>query len=76
MTNPPFHAGKRIDYDAALAFIAEARGRLTPRGRLVVVANGFIRYERAMREAFGNAEIIADNRRYQVVQASAHRAEG
>lgn len=70
VTNPPFHAGKRIDYDAAQAFIGDARRHLAPRGRFILVANGFIRYERAMRDAFGGAEMIAGDRRYQVLQAT------
>ncbi len=69
VTNPPFHAGKAIDYDASQAFIAGARDLLTPRGRLIVVANAFLRYERAMQERFGNVETLAESRRYHVLQA-------
>jgi 16S rRNA (guanine1207-N2)-methyltransferase len=71
VTNPPFHAGKAIDHDAALAFIAGARDLLTPRGRLLVVANAFLRYERAMQGQFGTVETVAEDRRYHVLQASA-----
>lgn len=69
VTNPPFHTGKAVDYDAAGAFIAGARELLTPRGRLVLVANAFIRYERAMQETFGSVETIAENDRYHVLQS-------
>jgi 16S rRNA (guanine1207-N2)-methyltransferase len=70
VTNPPFHAGKAVDHDAALAFIAGARALLAPRGRLIVVANAFIRYERAMQELYGQVETLAENRRYHVLQAT------
>jgi 16S rRNA (guanine1207-N2)-methyltransferase len=69
VTNPPFHTGKAVDYDAAGAFIAGARELLNPRGRLLLVANAFIRYERAMQETFGSVETIAENDRYHVLQA-------
>lgn len=69
VSNPPFHAGKAVDYDASQAFIAGARDLLTPRGRLVVVANAFIRYERAMQERFGQVETLAESRQYHVLEA-------
>jgi 16S rRNA (guanine1207-N2)-methyltransferase len=69
VTNPPFHTGRAVDYDAAGAFIAGARELLTPRGRLMLVANAFIRYERAMQETFGSVETVAENDRYHVLQS-------
>ncbi len=68
VTNPPFHAGKMVNYDAAGAFIAGARELLTSRGRLLLVANAFIRYERAMQERYGTVEIVAEDRRYHLLQ--------
>jgi hypothetical protein len=41
---------------------------LTSRGRVLLVANAFIRYERAMQERYGTVEIIAEDRRYHVLQ--------
>jgi 16S rRNA (guanine1207-N2)-methyltransferase len=68
VTNPPFHAGKGISYDAAGAFIAEARQHLTSRGRFLLVANAFIRYERAMRDVFEAVDTVAENGRYHLLQ--------
>ena len=76
VTNPPFHTGKAVDYDAAGAFIAGARELLTPRGRLMLVANTFIRYERAMQETFGSVETIAENDRYHVLQSPTREPRG
>ncbi len=67
ITNPPFHAGKSIDYVAAHAFIAHARAVLVPGGRLVLVANAFIPYAKLMTEVFENGTALANDRRYQVL---------
>lgn len=69
VTNPPFHTGKAVDYDAAGAFIAGARELLNPRGRLLLVANAFIRYERAMQETFNSVETVAENDRFHILQS-------
>ncbi len=68
VTNPPFHAGKPINYDAATAFIAGAQTLLTSGGRLLLVANAFIRYERVMRAMFPHVEVVAEDRRYHLIQ--------
>lgn len=66
VTNPPFHEGKSVDYQAAHRFIAQARAALRPGGRLALVANRFLPYERVIRPLFGDLERAADDRRYQV----------
>lgn len=66
LTNPPFHVGKAVDYQAAHRFIAQAHAALRPGGRLALVANRFLPYERVMRPLFGSLERAADDRRYQV----------
>ena len=70
VTNPPFHAGKAVDYDMAHAFIEQARSVLTPRGRFVLVANKFIRYDAFARNRFRHVDHIAENGRYQVLVAT------
>jgi 16S rRNA (guanine1207-N2)-methyltransferase len=69
ITNPPFHSGKEVDYEVARAFIAQARQVLNPDGKLLVVANRFIRYERLVRELFKSAERVAETSKYQVLSA-------
>ena len=69
VTNPPFHTGKTIDYEAAHTFIAHARDVLMPDGRLVVVANAFIPYERLISDVFRRVSTLARNNRYQVLVA-------
>lgn len=69
-TNPPFHVGKATDYDIARGFIAGARRALRPGGRLLLVANRFLRYDEPLRAAFDTVECVAETRRYCVWKAS------
>ncbi|CAA9363521.1 MAG: hypothetical protein AVDCRST_MAG93-7799, partial [uncultured Chloroflexia bacterium] len=50
-------------------FITHARTVLVPGGRLVVVANAFIPYERLIDQVFGSVATLAHNKRYQVLMA-------
>lgn len=70
VTNPPFHRGKQIDYSTPNAFIAYARSVLAPSGRLVLVANNFLRYNTVMREHFGHVEPIAQTPSFTLWQAA------
>jgi 16S rRNA (guanine1207-N2)-methyltransferase len=69
VSNPPFHQGKTVDYDMPQRLIAEAGEHLIPGGRLVIVANAFIPYDRLMRERFGAVETLAATRQYRVLAA-------
>lgn len=69
-SNPPFHSGAQVDYAAAEDFIRQSRAALEPGGRLVIVANRFIRYERIMAQVFGRVEVVAEDRRYHVLEGS------
>ena len=71
VSNPPFHQGKLVDYDMPQRLIAEAREHLNPGGRLVIVANAFLPYDRLMREHLGEVEVVAATRQYRVLAASA-----
>ncbi|HMO56890.1 MAG TPA: methyltransferase [Roseiflexaceae bacterium] len=66
LMNPPFHSGKAIDYELPRRFITQAHEALQPGGRLMLVANSFLRYERLMRELFAEVSCLAENRSYQV----------
>lgn len=69
LSNPPFHTGKEVDYAVAQTFIAHAVKLLEPEGRIVVVANRFIRYERLLAETFSEVEILAQTGKYHVLAA-------
>jgi 16S rRNA (guanine1207-N2)-methyltransferase len=67
-SNPPFHTGKSVDYAVAQAFIEHARSTLKPGGRLLLVANKFIRYDQLMRTTFNAVECLVETNKYHVLQ--------
>jgi 16S rRNA (guanine1207-N2)-methyltransferase len=67
-SNPPFHTGKSVDYAVAHAFIEHARSALKPGGRLLLVANKFIRYDHLMRTTFNTVECLIETNKYHVLQ--------
>ncbi|HEY7346933.1 MAG TPA: methyltransferase [Ktedonobacterales bacterium] len=69
LCNPPFHQQRSHSSITALRFIREVGGILAPRGRFYLVASQFLRYEPAMREAFGSVTTIANDRKYKVLLA-------
>jgi 16S rRNA (guanine1207-N2)-methyltransferase len=69
VSNPPFHIGKAVDYEVAQAFIEDSWRVLRPGGRLTIVANRFLRYDKAMRSAFRHLDCIAETGRYWVLSA-------
>jgi 16S rRNA (guanine1207-N2)-methyltransferase len=71
VSNPPFHQGKVVDYDVPHRLIAEAVDHLAPGGRLVIVANAFLPYDRLMRERFRAVETLTATRQYRVLAARA-----
>jgi 16S rRNA (guanine1207-N2)-methyltransferase len=67
-SNPPFHTGHAVDYLVAQAFIQQSCQALEPGGRLVVVANQFIQYERLMKALFAQVDILQRDRSYMILQ--------
>jgi 16S rRNA (guanine1207-N2)-methyltransferase len=70
VTNPPFHLGKATDLDVPMQFIHDAWEVLAPGGRLFLVANRTLPYERAIATLFGNIETVHDGRRFKVLAAT------
>ncbi len=69
LCNPPFHRQHAHSSATALRFIREVSSILAPRGRFYLVANQFLRYEPAMRDAFGSVTTLAHDHRYKVLLA-------
>lgn len=67
LSNPPFHTGKQVSYDIAHVFIRQSRQLLARGGRLVLVANRFLRYDRVMAEVFGDVTTLAATRQFHVL---------
>jgi 16S rRNA (guanine1207-N2)-methyltransferase len=67
VSNPPFHAGGKVHTAAAEAFIVGSRALLAPGGRLALVANRFLPYERVVAAHFRRAVRLAENKSYHVL---------
>ncbi|RPI32941.1 MAG: class I SAM-dependent methyltransferase [Chloroflexota bacterium] len=70
VSNPPFHAGKDVDYQMAEAFIACAHHAVAPGGRLIVVANKFIRYRELMSRLFARVTVLSETGKFHVLEGS------
>ncbi|NIC06840.1 methyltransferase [Billgrantia bachuensis] len=66
VSNPPFHQERNIDYGPAGRLIREAPELLLPGGELWLVANAFLPYPDLLQSAFGDFDILADDRRFRV----------
>ena len=73
VSNPPFHAGLDVNLDMTAAFIRESYDALERSGRLVLVANRFLTYQRMLQEHFGRVEILARTPQFQVLSAAKRR---
>lgn len=73
IANPPFHAGRTADPSLGQAFIQAASRLLKPRGRLWLVANRHLPYERTLDDAFGEVTTLAQTSGYKVTMATKPR---
>ncbi len=69
LSNPPFHQGVDVNTSVAERIIRESHAILRPGGRLRIVANRFLPYDRVLRDVFGNVTVIVQNQRYSVLEA-------
>ncbi|MBC8161143.1 MAG: class I SAM-dependent methyltransferase, partial [Roseiflexaceae bacterium] len=71
ITNPPFHQGKATDFRAAQGFFSYARELLAAQGRLLLVANSFLRYADLLGEQFASVTPLIRTPSFTVWQAQA-----
>lgn len=69
-SNPPFHQGKRTDYDFAARLFKDAKQHLNRNGQLWIVANRHLAYEEWAAEAFKNAEVMVQADGFKLICAS------
>ncbi|MEL7430104.1 MAG: class I SAM-dependent methyltransferase [Pseudomonadota bacterium] len=67
--NPPFHAGRAADPDIGKRFIEVAASTLPAGGRLLMVANRNLPYEKTLETRFRRFETIADLRGFKILEA-------
>jgi 16S rRNA (guanine1207-N2)-methyltransferase len=69
LCNPPFHQGVGVQYDVARQMLRDAATVLRSRGKLFLVSNAFLRYEREMPGEFVATKEVFNDRRYRVLRA-------
>lgn len=69
ISNPPFHDGLKTSLDATRTFFKEAPKFLKPCGKIVIVANAFLPYQKILIESFGNCRIVAENPQFKVLES-------
>ncbi len=67
--NPPFHEGKKADIEIGVNFIRSAYEALRRGGRLYMVANAHLPYERALNDIFFEVEKIHEGQGFKVYNA-------
>lgn len=69
-SNPTFHRGHRVETDMAEALAEQAAAALNPGGRLVVVANRFLPYDKTMERHFAQVRTLAETNKFHVLEAA------
>jgi len=69
VSNPPFHLGKQTSKIVASEFIKKSYFSLSPKGKLYIVCNAFLPYEKSIKNIFGNCEIVARTPAYKLLMA-------
>lgn len=69
VANPPFHAGIKTRLSVTERMIRDSARYLLPGGRLVLVANTFLRYPAVLRECYRNVRVLAETASFRVFEA-------
>ncbi|QDJ12888.1 16S rRNA (guanine(1207)-N(2))-methyltransferase [Mergibacter septicus] len=70
VSNPPFHNGMEITYQAVEKLISQAKEYLISGGKLRIVANAFLPYPHLLDQYFGDHQVLAKNNKFKVYQVS------
>ena len=68
VTNPPFHQGTATDYSITEQLIAQSFSLLNNSGKLILVANSFLKYQTLLEQAFEKVEILQSTNKFTVYQ--------
>ncbi len=69
VSNPAFHQGREVDQSMAGELIATAPQFLSPGGRLVLVANRFLPYDKLMQKHFNFVHKLAETGKFHLIEA-------
>jgi 16S rRNA (guanine1207-N2)-methyltransferase len=67
--NPPFHIGRKVDFNLGLTFLSIAKTVLVKGGTLWMVFNRGLPYEKIIINLFPNYEFINETKKYKVIRA-------
>ena len=70
ISNPPFHQSRTAEPALGVGFIMAAAKMLKPKGRLLMVANRQLPYERALEGAFRKVEMLGQTNGFKLFEAS------
>ena len=70
ISNPPFHKTRTAEPALGVGFILAAAKMLKPKGRLLMVANRQLPYERALNSAFRKVNMLAQTNGFKLFEAS------
>ncbi|PJE31515.1 Ribosomal RNA large subunit methyltransferase G [Pseudooceanicola marinus] len=74
--NPPFHRERKADPELGRTFLRAAGAMLAPKGRLYVVANAHLGYEKTLGDLFGHVEVFGGNRSFKLLMAERPTRQG
>ncbi len=69
LCNPPFHQNNAINDDVAWQMFSESQVALAKQGELWVIGNRHLAYHAKLKKLFGNAEVVASNKKFVIVKA-------
>ncbi|NOR64316.1 MAG: methyltransferase [Rhodobacteraceae bacterium] len=73
ISNPPFHQTRAAEPSLGVGFIQAAAKLLKPKGRLLMVANRQLPYERALEDTFRKVEMLKQTNGFKLFEASSPR---
>ncbi len=68
ISNPPFHQGVDVSTTVSERMIRRAPNYLSRGGRMLIVANDFLKYEPIFDEHFADFRIVARNNKYKIIE--------
>lgn len=69
LCNPPFHQDHAINDNVAWQMFLESRQVLESKGELWVIGNRHLAYHAKLKKLFGNATVVASNKKFVIVKA-------
>lgn len=69
LSNPPIHSGLKTDNHLSMQLLASVEKHLQPNGRLVIVANRHLPYEKWLGEKFRDVTELSTNQHFKVLSA-------